>query len=225
MTFLPVSPLPVAEQEPSRAELGLPADAVVFCSFNNPYKIQPDTFAAWMNILRRTPNSVLWLYAGSGALAKNNLLRHADAHGISRERLVFAEGQALDRHMARLPCADLFLDTFHYNAGATAVSAMAAGVPVLTLRGRRMLGRMGTSLNIAAGLPQYICESPDEYVDRAVELSSQPRRLAETRSQLAQAMKEGEAFAIGRFVARFETMLTTLWARHAAGEKPRSTDA
>ncbi len=225
MTFLPASPLPVAEHRPARDELGLPADGLVFCSFNNTYKIQRDTFAAWMKILQSTPGSVLWIYAGKEAQARDSLLRHARAHGIEPERLVFAPGQPVDRHMARLPCADLFLDTFHYNAGATAVAALAGGLPLLTLRGRRMLGRMGASLNAAAGLPELTCETPDQYVERAVELASDPQQLDGMRTQLSHAMQSSEAFDIGRFVARFESMLAAVWARHAAGQQPESFDA
>lgn len=219
-TFLPASQLPVADVGPTRAQLGLPEDATVFCSFNNTYKIQEDTFSAWMQILHRVEGSVLWIYAGSRDQARENLLRAASARGIGPERLVFARGLAMDEHMARLPRADLFLDTFHYNAGATAVGALSAGVPLLTLRGGRMLGRMGASLNNAAGLTGLICESPGEYVEKAVKLASHPQQLRELRDALNAVIDADKVFSISQFAARFDHMLKKIWAHHEAGKQP-----
>ena len=221
-TFLPASPLPVADYLPGRAELGLPADGFVFCSFNNTYKIQRDTFSAWMRILGATPGSVLWLYAGREARARHNLRRYASELAIDPARLVFADGLPMDAHMARMPCADLFLDTFHYNAGATAVGTLLAGVPLLTLRGQYMLGRMGASLNAAAGLGELICNSPEEYIARAVALASDSAHLPELRTRLATVIAADNTFNIGKFAARLEQLFEVAWARHAAGKKPRS---
>ncbi len=224
-TFLPASPLPVAEHRPARAELGLPDDACVFCSFNNPYKIQRDTFDAWMRILDKTPGSVLWLYAGGEARTRENLRRYAREYAVDPARLVFADGLPMDAHMARMPCADLFLDSFHYNAGATAVGALRAGVPLLTLEGERMLGRMGASLNRAAGLAELVCQSPEQYVEKALALAAQPGELAALRQRLAAVLARDEVFNVGHFVARLETMLEQIWAQQAAGLKPASFDA
>lgn len=218
--FLPASPMPVAASRPRRSELGLPEDQLVFCSFNNTYKIQPDSFAAWMQILKRVPGSVLWLYAGNTREARTNLARQAERRKVAPERIVFADALPMDQHMARLPCADLFLDTFHYNAGATAVGALAAGVPLLTLAGTRMLGRMGASLNAAMGLSRLTCESATDYVERAVWLAENPGELHELRKSLLAKQRDREDDRIKRFTADLENLLEKLWARHAAGEPP-----
>src|SRR5262249_3664464 len=118
---------PIASTVLSRAEVGLPQEAFVFCSFNNSYKIQPHVFDVWMRILRSCDGSVLWLYKPNDDMMEN-LRAVAQARGVDPDRLVFAASQELSKHLARQQLADLFLDTTPYNAGATASAALWAGV-------------------------------------------------------------------------------------------------
>jgi predicted O-linked N-acetylglucosamine transferase (SPINDLY family) len=132
----------IASRVPSRAECALPDNAFVFCTFNNTYKITPDVFAVWMDLLREVPGSVLWLLA-SNAFAPDNLRREASARGVAAERLVFAPRMPLAEHLARHRLADLFLDSFPVNAHTTASDALWAGLPVLTLAGDTSSARGG----------------------------------------------------------------------------------
>ena len=183
--FLPATPRDVGSS-PGRAELGLPADAFVFCSFNHSYKLQPRIFALWMKILRTAPGSVLWLLADRATI-RNNLLAAAAEAGIDPERLIFADRVPLTEHLARMKSADLLLDTPDYNAGATIIAAAQAGLPTLTLRGNRMLGRMGASLNKTLGLDELICNTAEEYLDRARGLVKDRDRLGAIRGRLENA--------------------------------------
>jgi predicted O-linked N-acetylglucosamine transferase (SPINDLY family) len=99
----------VAERRASRAEAGLPESAFVYCCFNGTQKISRFTFARWMEILRRVENSVLWLLSG-GPAAEAALRRHAEAHRVAPERLVFAPKKTNPEHLARIGLADLFLE-------------------------------------------------------------------------------------------------------------------
>src|SRR5262249_35327601 len=129
----------------TRAELGLPQDGVVFCCFNNSYKITPEVFDDWMAILAQVPGSVLWL-SGTSELAMANVRREAEQRGIAAERLVFAKRMAaLPDHLARHRLADLFLDTLPYNAHVTTTDALWAGLPVLTRIGETFAGRVAAS--------------------------------------------------------------------------------
>ncbi|HPU52398.1 MAG TPA: hypothetical protein PK359_12640, partial [Burkholderiaceae bacterium] len=94
----------------TRAECGLPADAFVFCCFNNAYKIMPAVFERWCALLQAVPDSVLWLYEANPQ-ATDNLLREAGRQGVDPGRIFFAPFIAQERHLARLAAADLFLDT------------------------------------------------------------------------------------------------------------------
>jgi protein O-GlcNAc transferase len=169
---------------PSRAEAGLPQEAFVFCSFNNNWKLTEPVFAIWMRLLAAVPQSVLWLKQADGK-AKVNLLAAAKARGIQADRLIFAPPAPLDVHLARHQLADLFLDTLPYNAHATACDALWAGLPVLTRRGAAYAGRVAASLLTAAGLPELITETAEDYESLALALTRDPARLRALREKLA----------------------------------------
>ena len=221
-SFIVASPLVASPRVPERSALGLPDDAFVFASFNNPLKIGPAVFSAWMRILERVPGSVLWLFAEDSADAEGNLAREAKAHGIGPERVVFAGRVPLAEHLARARQADLFLDTFHYNAGTTAVCALASGLPVLTCAGEHMLSRLGASLNTALGLEQLICSDPASYEERAVALAKQPDELNRLRSQLVEARETSALFDPAQFARKLEILYRQVWERHCKGEPPAS---
>ena len=134
----------IADDTPSRAELGLPANGFVFCSFNNHYKITPDVFAVWMRLLARVPGSVLWQLCDN-PLAITNLQQQAQLHGIDPVRLVFAGRMSSPLHLARQRLADLFLDTLPCNAHTTASDALWMGLPLLTCQGDAFVGRVASS--------------------------------------------------------------------------------
>src|SRR4051812_42616007 len=125
----------VAARIPARRECGLPEDAVVFCCFNNVFKITPDVFDIWTRLLRASEGSVLWL-SDPNSRARSNLCREAESRGVAPDRLIFAPRlEARAEHLARHRAADLFLDTMPYNAHSTASDSLWAGVPVLTCLG------------------------------------------------------------------------------------------
>ncbi|NJM33950.1 MAG: tetratricopeptide repeat protein [Rhodomicrobium sp.] len=140
----------IAETAPSRRECGLPESGVVFCCFNNTYKITRDVFAAWMRILQDVPGSVLWLLEAN-ALVRENLQRQARECEVDPARLVFAPRMKLPDHLARHRNADLFLDTLPVNAHTTASDALWAGLPVLTCAGETFVARVCGSLLRAVG--------------------------------------------------------------------------
>ncbi|HEX5210223.1 MAG TPA: tetratricopeptide repeat protein [Pseudolabrys sp.] len=169
----------------TRAELGLPATGFVYCCFNNCYKITPSVFDSWMRILTAVDGSVLWLFAEDAA-ARENLLKEAAARGVDDERLIFAPRVALAEHQARIRSADLFLDTWPYNAGATASDTLWAGVPLLTRLGETFVGRMAASMLQAIGLPGLIAPTQDAYEACAVDLAKNPGKLLAIRNKLAE---------------------------------------
>lgn len=160
---------PMALPALSRAMEGLPADKFIYCCFCGPYKITEATFVAWMQILARTPDSVLWLL-DDNKWAVANLRRQAQGQGVDPDRLIFSPRAAPGHYRARMGLADLFLDTTPYNAGTVASDALRMGLPVLTLSRETFASRMAGSLLVAMGLTELITVSDDEYVDRAVAL-------------------------------------------------------
>lgn len=218
--FAPASSMPIAPT-PTRAELGLPEDAFVFCCMNGLYKLDAETFGVWMRILARVPESVLWLPDEGSAAARANLAREAEQRGVDPARLVFAPRAPLPQYLARYRAADLFLDTFAYNAGATAIGALRAGLPVLTLPGDRFVSRIGASLCTSAGIAEAICEDARAYEERAVAWASQPAELGRVRKQLAEAHDSAPLFDLPGFARGLEAAYRAIWRHRGQGDAAR----
>lgn len=209
----------VSDLTPTRADCGLPEQAFVFCSFNNPYKITPTFFDIWMWLLTAIPGSVLWLL-DANELVKDNLRQEAMARGVDPSRLVFAPKQASPDHLARHRLADLFLDTLPYNAHTTASDALWAGLPVLTCVGETFAGRVAASLLHAVGLPELVTHSLDEYKALASSLAREPELLERLRHKLNANRLNSPLFDSIAYTWHFEAALTKMWEIWVAGEAP-----
>jgi protein O-GlcNAc transferase len=193
----------VSDRTPTRAELGLPENGFVFCSFNNSYKIHPQVFGIWMRLLTQVPGSVLWLL-DDNALATANLRKEAAARGVDPARLVFAPRVPVADHLARQKLADLFLDTRPYNAHTTASDALWVGLPVLTQPGETFAGRVAASILIAMGLPELIVANAAEYEATALALATDPERLRALKERLATCRETAPLFDIEAFAGNIE---------------------
>jgi predicted O-linked N-acetylglucosamine transferase (SPINDLY family) len=224
--YLPESFMPfdssyvIADKVFSREELGLPARGFVFCCFNNSFKLTPVMFDRWMSILARTQDAVLWLSKANPEAAVN-LRAEASRRGIDERRLIFAERMdSLPEHLARLRAADLFLDTFPYNAHATAVDALWAGLPVLTYAGEGFASRVAASLLCSVGLPELITGSLAEYEEAAVKLAAERSRLGQIRGLLAQKRTVASLFDTARFTRNLEAAYVAVHERYQEGLPP-----
>jgi protein O-GlcNAc transferase len=211
-------------QGPARAGQGLPADAFVYCCFNNNFKLTPRVFDVWMRILREVEGSVLWLMQDN-AWAAGNLRKEAHARGVDARRLVFARRVPLAEHLARHRIADLFLDTLPYNAHTTTSDALWMGLPVLTCLGESFAGRVAASLLKAIGMPELVAATPVEYEERAVALARDPRALRALRDKLAVQLRAAPLFDAGRFARDLENAYRAMHARMLAGLPPDHIDA
>lgn len=209
---------PVAET-PTRASVGLPDDAIVYCCFNGIHKITRFTFDRWLAILARVPNSVLWLL-GSTPGAEERLREYAAARGVARERIVYAEKLANPYHLARYPLADLFLDTTPYGAHTTASDALWAGVPVLTYSGRSFASRVCGSLVRTIGVPELVCATAGEFVERAVALGHDPTELALLKDRIRTGREASPLFDTPLLVRHLEGLYERMIADFDAGLLP-----
>lgn len=211
----------IADHAPTRAEVGLPEEGFVFCSFNSSYKIAPAVFDLWMRLLERVEGSVLWLLQ-SNAAAPPNLRREAARRGIAPDRLVFAPKVPLADHLARHRLADLFLDTLPCNAHTTASDALWAGLPVLTCLGTTFAGRVAASLLLAVGLPEMIARTLDEYESMALRMATDAEALDGLRQRLARNRDTFPLFDTDRFRRHLEAAYLEMWERHRRGLSPAS---
>jgi protein O-GlcNAc transferase len=178
------STLKPSEEQFSRKNFELPENSFIFACFNASYKITPATFSVWMRILGAVDNSVLWL-SGMDQTAINNLKNKANECGINIDRIIFASRvPSLSDHLNRIKLADLFLDTFPYNAHTTSNDALRVGLPILTLIGKSFASRVAGSLLNAVGLPELITITQEKYESLAIELATNPEQLEKIKTKL-----------------------------------------
>ena len=209
----------ISDRQFTRQDLGLPENGFVFCCFNNNFKILPATFAGWMRILKAVEGSVLWLFQDN-PWAVENLKQEALNHGVDPSRLVFAERMPLSEHLARHRQADLFLDTFPYNAHTTTSDALWTGLPVLTLMGNSFASRVAASLLNAIGLPELISNSQEEYEALAIELASNPQKLIALKQKLASNKLTTPLFDTPQFTKGLERAYVQMYERYQTDLPP-----
>lgn len=212
----------ISPEVPTRGGLGLPEQGLVFCCFNKGSKIAPPVFDVWMRLLARVDGSVLWLSSMKRS-AQANLRREAAARGVAPDRLVFASyADKVENHLARQRAADLFLDTLPYNAHSTACDALWMGLPVVTCLGTAFAGRVGASMLRAAGLPELVTASLEDYEALALKLATDPALLESLRRKLEHNRPTCPLFDSDRLRRHIEAAYETIWDIHRRGESPHS---
>jgi predicted O-linked N-acetylglucosamine transferase (SPINDLY family) len=210
----------ISADTPTRASVGLPEDAMVYCCFNGTHKIHRFTFDRWLVILAKVPGSVLWLLDSTEA-TNRRMRAYAAQRGIAEERLVFAPKVANPAHLARYKLADLFLDTTPYGAHTTASDALWMGVPVLTLSGRSFASRVCGSLVRAAGIGDLVCTTEEEYIERAVSFGNDTALLQPFRERLNVGRDSCVLFDMPLLVRQLEGLYNHMWLEFSQGQLPR----
>ncbi len=214
-------PTPLARAESSgRQHHGLPDDVFVFACFNSPYKITPSVFSIWMQILRETTSSVLWLLEGD-PLGAINLRSEAERAGVSANRLVFAPRASIDFHINRHAEADLFLDTFPYNAHTTAADALWSGLPILTRPGKSFASRVCSSMLLQMGLDELVCRSDGDYFEKAIRLASDRSQLHGFQKVITEGREVSSLFDASLYASNLERAFTEMQSIHLNGLPPR----
>lgn len=209
----------ISDLNTTREDFGLSKDSFVFCCFNNNYKISIHEFSLWMNILREVDHGVLWLLK-SNIDAELNLKKEALKFGIDSDRIIFAEKMSHADHIARHQHADLFLDTFNYNAHTTASDALWGGLPIVTKIGDQFAARVCASLLNAVGLPELITNSVEEYESLILSLARDDEKLLAIREKLKKNLSSEALFDTKRYTKNFENGLKAAFTKYLQNEAP-----
>lgn len=209
----------ISDRKFSRQELGLPDNHLIYCCLNSTQKINPEIFAIWLRILFEVPDSSLLLLSDDSSL-EARLRSEAQCRGIAPSRLVFVGRLSAPDYLARYRAADLFLDTFPFNAGTTASDALWAGLPVLTCSGKAYASRMAGSLLHNLGLPELVTESLSDYEQVAIRLGNDRHQLSSLRERLEERRLTADAFNTARMTSWIEQAYVQLVARARAGLPP-----
>lgn len=211
----------ISADGPTRAEVALPGRGIVFASFNQPYKIEPELFDVWAHVLAELSGAVLWLL-DTGELARANLRREAAARGIDPGRLVFAPRWPKDRHLARLPLADMVLDTRMCCGHTSTSDALSVGVPVIGFRGAHFASRVTASCLAAVGAPELANNDLAGYERQALALARDPDALRALRARLSANRLTHPLFDTAGFARDLERAYGEMWRLWLAGEPPRA---
>ena len=157
-----------------------------------------------MGLLKRVEGSNLWIKA-SNELEKKNLINEPWKRVISNERLIFAEYTNFENHLRRHSNADLFLDTFNYNSGSTAVLSLLSGLPLITLKGKSYHSRMASSLLKSINLDELVANSKIEYEEKAYQLATNPEKLMQIKLKLKSNLKDSQFLNSASFTKELES--------------------
>lgn len=203
----------------TRKDYQLPEDGIVFCCFNNNYKIEPEIFSCWMRILKAVPNAVLWLVASSSEI-QFRLKEAAQAQQVDSERLIFAPFVVHEEHLVRYQLADLFLDTYWHNAHTTAADALWQGLPVITCAGDVISSRLAASLLYALEMPELVTESFDAYEALAIYYATHHQERLLMRERLKNKRRTAPLFDSAMTTLNLEQAYKMMWQRYCDGLPP-----
>ena len=209
----------ISEKQTSRIDCNLPEVGFIFCCFNNSFKISPREFDIWMRLLSQTDGSVLWLLK-TNIWAERNLRNQAINRGVDPDRLVFADTLPLSEYLGRLSLADLYLDTFNFNAHTTASQALWVGLPIITKMGKGFAARVTGSLLTSIQIPELITTSEEEYESLALSLATNPEKLAKIKKKLAGNRNSAPLFDTQTYTKNLEKAYTQAYQRYANGLPP-----
>ena len=198
------------KKEFQRSDFGLPKKDIVFCSFNSNYKITPMIFNAWMNILKKVKRSVLWILVYNEP-ARQNLKLEAKKRGIDPKRIIFAEQiSIMEDHLQRIQLADIFLDTFPYNAHTSASDSIRMGLPLITMRGNSFASRVAASILSSINMSELITENINDYENLAIELGNNKFKLNEIKKNMIRNIKKSNFFNSEIFTKDLESIYKDL---------------
>jgi predicted O-linked N-acetylglucosamine transferase (SPINDLY family) len=210
----------VSPREMTRKRFGMPDDTFVFACFNHTWKFDPETFASWMRILGRVPDSVLFLISEDAAVI-SNLRSSAKALGVGAERLAFgARVPSKQDYLGRFRLADLYLDTHPYAAATIAVDGLKVGLPIVTMIGETMASRLAASALTSVGLEQLVTSTRQEFEDTAVALALDRERLGRLRDGLLAVADSARLFDCQGHAREVERFYRAMVERSRAGLAP-----
>jgi predicted O-linked N-acetylglucosamine transferase (SPINDLY family)/glycosyltransferase involved in cell wall biosynthesis len=183
---------------------------VTFGCFNNMAKLNPALFETWAEILLRVPGSHLRLKARTltDDGVRKELKSYFTERGIEEDRLdFFGHTKKIADHLNHYHSVDIALDSFPYHGTTTTCEAMWMGCPVVTRAGKTHVSRVGVSLLNAVGLQEFITETREAYIEKAVALAAHTDRLQELRAGMRERMRQSVLMDEKRFVQGFEKAL------------------
>jgi predicted O-linked N-acetylglucosamine transferase (SPINDLY family) len=183
---------------------------ITFGCFNNFAKVSVPTQELWGRLMAEVPGSRLILHCQPGS-HRNELLDRFVSCGVASDRIEFVGRLPLLDYMARYRHVDIALDPFPFSGGTTSCDALWMGVPIVTLRGKTAVGRGGASILTTVGLRDWVADTPEQYLQIALEKAADIPALALLRSELRERMRQSPLMDGPRFAAGVESAYQQMW--------------
>jgi len=207
----------------TRETYGIPEDAFVFAYFGPLKWLDPVIFTTWMKILQCVPNAILWLNICSRRGAIDRLKQECASFQVEECRLFFTDLAQKDICISCNVLADLILDTPGYNAVNATIDALWAGTPVVTFLGQTIATRISASLCTAAGCPELITDSLDDYKNLATSLAVDEVKLHTYRQKLKMSRvgpHQAPLFESIKTLRHLEAGYQAIWGRKLDRKAP-----
>ena len=192
-----------------RKSYNLPSNGIILGSLNQSFKLEPEMFNAWIEILQKHKTTYLWLL-DEGEDMKKNILSYVD-NRVDKNRIIFAERVDRQMHMARICNIDIALDTRVYNGHTTSIEMLQSGVPLVTLEGKHFASRVSTSLLTALGMKDLITKDIDGYKEIVSGLIADSKALGSLKKKLIQKLSESKLMDTNFFARSFEDAILRIF--------------
>ena len=197
-------------EETTRKDFNLPQDGFIYCNLNNNFKITPNIYKVWMNILRNTKNSYLCLLVSNNDIAKNNIRKLTSELGINPDRVLFTPRTNNREHLNRFALMDLFLDTFPYGAHTTASECLRSGLPIITLQGDVFASRVSSSLLNHLGINELINNSIEMYEEVAIDLCCNKAKYNQIKNLISEKIHDSSLYDPIKYTLNLESVYRKL---------------
>jgi len=204
-----VDNISISKQSRDKLNFGIPYNKFIFCNFNKIIKITPMIYNTWMNILKRTSNSILWILCDN-KVAKENLLFETKRRGVDSNRIFFASKLPRDQHLQRLQICDIFLDTYPYSAHTLASDAIRVGLPIITLIGETFASRVCASILKQVNLEKFVCKKLEDYENLAIKLSKDTKLMANIKKNFKVSLENTPLFDNKKYTKDLEKLYIKL---------------
>ena len=194
----------ISENKLKRKDFGIPDNAVIYCCFNKSYKITPEIFNTWINIINKVENSILWLNI-SNDQTKLNIINYAKKMGLNSNKIFFTDrSKKYEDYLEKHSLADIFLDTFPYSAHSTGYASLISGVPIVTYKSETFATNVCSSLLMEADLQEFITKDLSDYKRLAIELGQNKKKLDSIKNKLKENFLKKKVFNSESYILDLE---------------------
>ena len=194
---------------PSREKFNLPTKGIILSSLNQSFKLDPQTFNIWMEILKNFDDTYLWLLDEGADMRAN--IKACSENYVDSNRIIFAEKVDRSTHLSRIKLIDIALDTLIYNGHTTTLEMLQSGVPVVTCKGNHFASRVSASLLNTLGVSDLIANDIHSYRNIIVNLIEDKSALERIKEKIDLNLKRSNLFDIKGFAGSFERAITSLF--------------